>query len=98
MLDHVLNNRTAKKERVFHESIKCTPTNKTLLILSQDIGVADLKISKPRYLSAEKSPIILESMTSDPVIRIAVEPKTKADVDKPRNVWPNSPKKILPSR
>ena len=34
-------------------------------------------------LSDEKSPIILESMDfPDPVIGIAVEPKTKADVDK----------------
>ena len=44
----------------------------------------DLRISKQEIrLCAEKHPIILESMDfPDPVIGIAVEPKTKSDVDK----------------
>jgi elongation factor G len=45
------------------------------------VGFKDIKTGDT--LSAEKSPIILESMEfPDPVIGIAVEPKTKADVDK----------------
>jgi elongation factor G len=45
------------------------------------VGFKDIKTGDT--LSAEKSPIILESMEfPDPVIGIAVEPKTKADIDK----------------
>jgi elongation factor G len=45
------------------------------------VGFKDIKTGDT--LSAEKSPIILESMEfPDPVIGIAVEPKTKADVDR----------------
>jgi elongation factor G len=45
------------------------------------VGFKDIKTGDT--LSAEKSPIVLESMVfPDPVIGIAVEPKTKADVDK----------------
>ena len=45
------------------------------------VGFKDIKTGDT--LSAEKSPIILESMDfPDPVIEIAVEPKTKADIDK----------------
>ena len=45
------------------------------------VGFKDIKTGDT--LSNEKSPIILESMDfPDPVIGIAVEPKTKADVDK----------------
>ena len=57
-----------------------------LILLKQEtlgaaVGFKDIKTGDT--LSAEKSPIILESMDfPDPVIGIAVEPKTKADVDK----------------
>jgi elongation factor G len=45
------------------------------------VGFKDIKTGDT--LSDEKAPIILESMVfPDPVIGIAVEPKTKADVDK----------------
>ena len=45
------------------------------------VGFKDIKTGDT--LSAEKHPIVLESMVfPDPVIGIAVEPKTKADVDK----------------
>ena len=45
------------------------------------VGFKDIKTGDT--LTDEKSPIILESMDfPDPVIGIAVEPKTKADVDK----------------
>ncbi|MBT4825159.1 MAG: elongation factor G [Flavobacteriaceae bacterium] len=83
---YVLNNRTAKKERIsriyqMHSNIQ----NAIDFIEAGDIGAAvgfkDIKTGDT--LSAEKSPIILESMDfPDPVIGIAVEPKTKADVDK----------------
>ena len=45
------------------------------------VGFKDIKTGDT--LSDEKNPIVLESMDfPDPVIGIAVEPKTKADVDK----------------
>ena len=45
------------------------------------VGFKDIKTGDT--LSAEKSPIILESMIfPDPVIGVAVEPKTKADIDR----------------
>ena len=45
------------------------------------VGFKDIKTGDT--LSSEKHPIVLESMVfPDPVIGIAVEPKTKADVDK----------------
>ena len=50
-----------------------------------DIGAAVgfKSIKTGDTLTAEKHPIVLESMDfPDPVIGIAVEPKTKADVDK----------------
>ena len=74
-----------KKE--FQESIRCTLTSKTPVeyIEAGDIGAAvgfkDIKTGDT--LSDEKNPIVLESMIfPDPVIGIAVEPKTKADQDK----------------
>jgi elongation factor G len=59
--------------------------NSIPLIEAGDIGAAvgfkDIKTGDT--LTSEKHPIILESMNfPDPVIGIAVEPKTKADVDK----------------
>ena len=45
------------------------------------VGFKDIKTGDS--LTAEKAPIVLESMDfPDPVIGIAVEAKTKADVDK----------------
>ena len=45
------------------------------------VGFKDIKTGDT--LSSEKHPIVLESMVfPDPVIGVAVEPKTKADVDK----------------
>jgi elongation factor G len=82
----VLNNRTAKKERISRiYQMHSNKQNAIDYIEAGDIGAAvgfkDIKTGDT--LSAEKSPIILESMDfPDPVIGIAVEPKTKADVDK----------------
>ncbi|MBI6118718.1 elongation factor G [Salegentibacter maritimus] len=83
---YVLNNRSGKKERISRiyqmHSNKQEPINR---IEAGDIGAAvgfkDIKTGDT--LTDEKHPIILESMTfPEPVIGIAVEPKTKADVDK----------------
>ncbi|TDN80003.1 translation elongation factor 2 (EF-2/EF-G) [Salegentibacter sp. 24] len=83
---YVLNNRSGKKERISRiyqmHSNKQEPIDR---IEAGDIGAAvgfkDIKTGDT--LTNEKHPIVLESMTfPEPVIGIAVEPKTKADVDK----------------
>ena len=83
---YVLNNRTRNKERI--SRIYQMHSNKQNAIefieagdIAAAVGFKDIKTGDT--LSSEKSPIILESMDfPDPVIGIAVEPKTKADVDK----------------
>ena len=83
---YVLNNRSGKKERISRiYQMHSNTQNSIDFIEAGDIGAAvgfkDIKTGDT--LSAEKFPIILESMDfPDPVIGIAVEPKTKADVDK----------------
>ena len=83
---YVLNNRSGNKERISRiYQMHANKQNPIDFIEAGDIGAAvgfkDIKTGDT--LSAEKSPIILESMDfPDPVIGIAVEPKTKADVDK----------------
>jgi len=83
---YVLNTRSGKKERISRiyqmHSNKQEPIAR---IEAGDIGAAvgfkDIKTGDT--LCDEKHPIVLESMTfPEPVIGIAVEPKTKADVDK----------------
>ncbi len=83
---YVLNNRSGNKERISRifqmHSNKQEPIER---IEAGDIGAAvgfkDIKTGDT--LSDLKAPIVLESMNfPDPVIGIAVEPKTKADVDK----------------
>jgi elongation factor G len=83
---YVLNNRSGKKERISRiyqmHSNKQEPIDR---IEAGDIGAAvgfkDIKTGDT--LTDEKHPITLESMSFPaPVIGIAVEPKTKADVDK----------------
>ena len=83
---YVLNNRTVKKERISRiYQMHSNKQNAIDFIEAGDIGAAvgfkDIKTGDT--LSAENSPIVLESMDfPDPVIGIAVEPKTKVDVDK----------------
>ena len=83
---YVLNNRTGKKERISRiYQMHSNKQNAIDFIEAGDIGAAvgfkDIKTGDT--LSHEKSPIVLESMDfPDPVIGIAVEPKTKVDVDK----------------
>ncbi len=83
---YVLNNRSGNKERISRiYQMHANKQNPIEFIEAGDIGAAvgfkDIKTGDT--LTDEKHPIILESMNfPDPVIGIAVEPKTKADVDK----------------
>ena len=85
---YILNNRSGKKERISRiYQMHSNKQNAIDFIEAGDIGAAvgfkDIKTGDT--LSDEKNPIVLESMEfPDPVIGIAVEPKTKADVDKIR--------------
>lgn len=83
---YVLNTRTDKKERISRilqmHSNKQNPIER---IEAGDIGAAvgfkDIRTGDT--LCDEKHPIILESMSfPDPVIGLAIEPKTQADADK----------------
>ena len=83
---YILNNRSGKKERISRiYQMHSNKQNAIDFIEAGDIGAAvgfkDIKTGDT--MSSEKHPIVLESMDfPDPVIGIAVEPKTKADVDK----------------
>lgn len=83
---YILNNRSGNKERISRiYQMHANKQNAIDYIEAGDIGAAvgfkDIKTGDT--LSDEKHPIVLESMNfPDPVIGIAVEPKTKADVDK----------------
>jgi len=83
---YVLNNRSGKKERISRiYQMHANKQNAIDFIEAGDIGAAVgfKSIKTGDTLSSEKHPIVLESMDfPDPVIGIAVEPKTKADVDK----------------
>ncbi len=83
---YVLNNSSGKKERISRiYQMHANKQNAIDFIEAGDIGAAVgfKSIKTGDTLTAEKSPIVLESMDfPDPVIGIAVEPKTKADVDK----------------
>ena len=83
---YVLNNRSGKKERISRiYQMHANKQNAIDYIEAGDIGAAVgfKSIKTGDTLSSEKHPIVLESMDfPDPVIGIAVEPKTKADVDK----------------
>ncbi|MDP4616010.1 MAG: elongation factor G [Schleiferiaceae bacterium] len=83
---YVKNTRSGKKERISRifqmHSNKQEPID---AINAGDIGagVGFKDIRTGDTLCDEKSPIVLESMTfPEPVIGIAVEPRSKADVDK----------------
>ena len=83
---YILNNRSENRERISRiYQMHSNKQNAIDYIEAGDIGAAvgfkDIKTGDT--LSSEKDPIILESMVfPDPVIGVAVEPKTKADVDK----------------
>jgi len=83
---YILNNRSGKKERISRiYQMHSNKQNAIDFIEAGDIGAAvgfkDIKTGDT--MTDMKHPIVLESMDfPDPVIGIAVEPKTKADVDK----------------
>ncbi|HXH19368.1 MAG TPA: elongation factor G [Chitinophagales bacterium] len=83
---YVLNNRTERKERISRIlQMHANKQNPIDFIEAGDIGAAvgfkDIKTGDT--LSDEKYPIVLESMSfPEPVIGLAVEAKTQADVDK----------------
>ena len=83
---YVLNTRTGKNERISRiMQMHANKQNPVDSIEAGDIGAAvgfkDIKTGDT--LCDEKHPIVLESMTfPEPVISVAVEPKTQADVDK----------------
>ena len=82
---YVINSRTGNKERI--SRIFQMHSNKQNAINSIDagdigaaVGFKDIRTGDTLY---QDKPVILESMTfPDPVIGVAVEPKTQADVDK----------------
>ncbi|OUV72807.1 MAG: elongation factor G [Flavobacteriales bacterium TMED123] len=82
---YVMNSRTGNKERISRIfQMHSNKQNAIDCIDSGDIGAAvgfkDIRTGDTLY---QDKPIVLESMTfPDPVIGVAVEPKTQADVDK----------------
>ncbi len=83
---YILNTRSGNKERISRiYQMHANKQNPIEFIEAGDIGAAvgfkDIKTGDT--MCDEKHPIVLESMKfPDPVIGIAIEPKTKADVDK----------------
>ena len=83
---YVLNTRSDQKERISRIfQMHSNNRNSLDVIEAGDIGAAVgfKNIKTGDTLCAENAPISLESMDfPDPVIGIAIEPKTKADLDK----------------
>ena len=83
---YVLNSRTGKRERISRiYQMHANKQNQIDELSCGDIAalVGFKNIKTGDTLCDEKHPIVLESMDfPDPVIGIAVEPKTQADVDK----------------
>jgi len=83
---YVLNTRTDKKERISRIfQMHANKQNPIDVIEAGDIGAAvgfkDIRTGDT--LCEEKKPIVLESMSfPEPVIGVAVEPKSQADMDK----------------
>ena len=83
---YVWNSRTGKKERIsrifqMHSNKQNAITNIGAGDIGAGVGFKDIRTGDT--LHSEKEPIVLESMSfPEPVIGIAVEPKTKADMDK----------------
>ena len=83
---YVLNTRTDKKERISRIfQMHANKQNQINELGAGDIGalVGFKDIRTGDTLCAEDAPIVLESMDfPDPVIGVAIEPKTQADADK----------------
>ncbi len=83
---YIYNTRTNKKERISRIfQMHSNKQNAIDFIEAGDIGagVGFKDIRTGDTLCDEKKPLVLESMTfPEPVIGVAIEPKTQADVDK----------------
>jgi len=83
---YILNTTTGKKERIgrllkMHANSKEDIKMVRAGDIAAAVGIKEVKTGDT--LSSEDSPIILEQMVfPEPVIKLAVEPKTKADNDK----------------
>jgi len=83
---YILNNRTNKKERISRlyqmHSNKQNPIDRVEAgDIAAGVGFKDIRTGDT--LSSEDGPIVFESMVfPDPVIAIAVEPKSQKDLDK----------------
>jgi elongation factor G len=83
---YILNSTTGKKERISRIVEMHANTKKDLQIvragdIAAAVGVKEVRTGDT-FCSLEK-PVILEQMTfPEPVIKLAVEPKSKADADK----------------
>lgn len=83
---YIWNSRTGKKERIsrifqMHSNKQNAIDNIGAGDIGAGVGFKDIRTGDT--LHSEKEPIVLESMSfPEPVIGIAVEPKTKADMDK----------------
>ena len=83
---YILNNRTGKKERISRLfQMHSNKQNPIPRVEAGDIaaGVGFKDIRTGDTLSQEKFPLLFESMVfPDPVIGVAVEPKSQKDIDK----------------
>ena len=83
---YILNTRTNKKERIsrifqMHSNKQNSLNEIEAGDIGAGVGFKDLRTGDT--LCDEKNPIVLESMSfPDPVIGVAVEPKTQADMEK----------------
>jgi elongation factor G len=83
---YILNNRTGKKERIsrlfqMHSNKQNAIPSVSAGDIAAGVGFKDLRTGDT--LTAEKSPLVFESMVfPDPVIGVAVEPKSQKDMDK----------------
>lgn len=83
---YVLNTRSGQKERISRIfQMHANKQNQIPMIEAGDIGAAvgfkDIKTGDT--LCAENAPIVLEAMNfPEPVIGLAIEPKTQADIDR----------------
>jgi len=83
---YILNNRTGKKERISRlYQMHSNKQNPIDVVMAGDIaaGVGFKDLRTGDTLSSEDAPIEFESMVfPDPVIGVAVEPKSQKDLDK----------------
>ena len=83
---YILNNRTGKKERIsrlfqMHSNKQNSIPKVEAGDIAAGVGFKDLRTGDT--LTSEKNPLVFESMVfPDPVIGVAVEPKSQKDMDK----------------